>query len=274
VGANPLFHGHGYCYLWDPVLVGLHVTSDALIGTSYVAISLTLGYLVRRSRHIPFSWMFLAFGAFIIACGATHFMEIWTLWSPSFWLAGNVKMVTALASVVTAIALPTLVPKIVALVETAHLSEQRRADLDAAQRRLGALEALREREDERTELLARTHEARAEAEAANLLKDQFLATLSHELRTPLNAILGYAKLLRSNAIPLAKRDRAIEVIERNAKAQHELVEDVLDLSRITTGNVRLDAHPLSIAVALQQAFDNVKSSAEAKHVAITLTRAA
>ena len=86
------------------------------------------------------------------------------------------------------------------------------------------------------EALARARDA---AESANRLKDQFLATLSHELRTPLNAILGYARMLRSDTIPPEKRQRALEVIERNAAAQAQLVEDLLDISRITTGKVRI-----------------------------------
>ncbi len=264
-------HPHGYCYLWDPALVTVHVTSDALIGLSYVSISLTLGYMVVRSRrHIPFSWMFLAFGAFIIACAATHFMEIWTLWWPSFWPAANVKVVTALASVITAVTLPPLVPKVLALVESARVSEQRASDLNAANQELDTLAALRKSEADRADLLVREREARTEAEEANRLKDQFLATLSHELRTPLNAILGYARMLRTNAIPAAKRDRAIEIIERNALAQNQLVEDLLDISRITTGNVRLDTQPLRMADPLQDALENIRPAAEAKHITIEL----
>lgn len=109
------FMPHGHCYLWNPSMVGLHVTSDALIGLSYVVISMTLVYVVRRRRDLPFDWMFLAFGLFIIACGCTHFMEIWTLWTPVYWLSGSVKLITAGASVITAALLPGLVPKILAL---------------------------------------------------------------------------------------------------------------------------------------------------------------
>src|SRR5262245_11202230 len=77
VDPNPLFHPHGFCYLWEADLVGTHVVSDVLIFLSYLTISLTLVYLVRQYRNeIPFSWMFLAFGTFIVACGATHAMEV------------------------------------------------------------------------------------------------------------------------------------------------------------------------------------------------------
>jgi signal transduction histidine kinase/DNA-binding response OmpR family regulator len=135
---------------------------------------------------------------------------------------------------------------------------------------LTALEALRKSEDDRSQLLVREREARGQAEEANQVKDQFLATLSHELRTPLNAILGYARLLRTNAVPAEKHDRAVEIIERNALAQNQLVDDLLDLSRITTGKMRLDTAPLPIAVPLQEAVDSVRPAAEAKQIALQL----
>jgi hypothetical protein len=99
------FMPHGHCYRWRPALVLLHSLSDLSIGLSYTAISFTLGYIVYRARgSIPFEWMVLAFGTFIIACGATHFMEVYTLWTPAYWLSGNVKLLTAAAS--TACRLP------------------------------------------------------------------------------------------------------------------------------------------------------------------------
>jgi len=141
-----LFHPHGYCFLWLPSLISTHVISDLLIGLSYVAISATLGYLVWRARReLPYSWMFVAFGAFIICCGATHFMEVWTLWTPVYWLSGGVKIVTAAASVVTALALPPLVPRILALVADARLSEERRLALEDTRRQLEELVAVRTR---------------------------------------------------------------------------------------------------------------------------------
>jgi PAS domain S-box-containing protein len=114
-----------------------------LIGISYVAISATLAYLVHRARRdIPFSWMFLAFGLFIVACGGTHFMEVLTVWHPFYWLAGDVKVVTAFASVATALTLPSLVPKVLSLLETSKAATRHRADLEAAHKRLQELEEL------------------------------------------------------------------------------------------------------------------------------------
>ncbi|MBV9183027.1 MAG: PAS domain S-box protein [Acidobacteria bacterium] len=109
------FMPHGYCYLWNTKLIWLHVVSDSLIFLSYLSIPFTLLYFTRRRRDLPFNWMFLCFGTFIVACGFTHAMEVWTLWHADFWLSGIVKAVTALASVPTAILLVRLVPQALAL---------------------------------------------------------------------------------------------------------------------------------------------------------------
>ena len=119
----------------------------------------------------------------------------------------------------------------------------------------------RRAEDERAELLVREREA-------NRLKDEFLATLSHELRTPLNAILGWTKLLRSNAVPPGSQDRALEKVERNAAAQARLVDDLLEISRITTGKLRLDVRPFDLVSLANIAVDSIRPTAEARGVTI------
>jgi signal transduction histidine kinase len=132
---------------------------------------------------------------------------------------------------------------------------------------LDAIDAERQRaEKERTDLLQRERRARAEVEQANRLKDHFLATLSHELRTPLNAILGYARMLRTGTISAEKRPRAIEIIERNAVAQNQLVDDLLDMSRMTTGRIRLETQVVPIIAPLQEALESVRPMAEAKGI--------
>jgi signal transduction histidine kinase len=136
------FLPHAYCYLNNRQLIGLHVGSDVAIWLSYSAISCMLVYLVWRTRReIPFSWMFLAFGAFIVACGFTHLMEVVVLWKPLYWLAGDMKLITALASVITAIALPGLIPQARGMVTSAHLSEDRRLQLERANSELQRLSA-------------------------------------------------------------------------------------------------------------------------------------
>lgn len=118
------FLPHLYCFLGNPGLVWTHVIADSLIGLSYVVISGTLGYLVYRGRHeIPFHWMFLAFGLFIIACGATHFLEVVTIWIPLYVLSAGVKVFTALASAATAVILMGKIPQVFTLVRKAKASD-------------------------------------------------------------------------------------------------------------------------------------------------------
>lgn len=109
------FMPHGYCYLWNPGLVWLHVVSDALIALAYFTIPVVLILFIRKRRDLPFSWMFALFGVFIVACGATHVMEVWNLWHANYWLSGVIKAITAAASVGTAILLGRLMPDAVLL---------------------------------------------------------------------------------------------------------------------------------------------------------------
>jgi signal transduction histidine kinase len=121
-------------------------------------------------------------------------------------------------------------------------------------------------EKERELLLAREQEARSEAEAANRMKDEFLATLSHELRTPLNAMLGWTTLLRTRKFDETTTARALETIDRNAKSLAQLIEDVLDVSRIIRGKLRLNLRPVELVSAIEAAIDIVRPAAEAKEI--------
>ena len=112
--------------------------------------------------------------------------------------------------------------------------------------------------------------AYSQANEANRAKDEFLATLSHELRTPLNAVLGWARMLRSGGMGPDRTERALEVIERNAEAQLRLVEDMLDLSRIITGNLRLDVQPTRVSQAIAAAVETILPAAKAKEITIVL----
>ena len=146
------------------------------------------------------------------------------------------------------------------------------AELHARVATLIRSKSLRERaeraERELVALLEREQGARAEAEAANQAKDQFLATVSHELRTPLTAILGWARLLKTGAIDAAKRERAIDTIERNATAQAKIIDDLLDVSRIVSGKLRLDLAPVELTDVIEQAVESLRPTAAAKGIRI------
>ncbi len=113
-------------------------------------------------------------------------------------------------------------------------------------------------------------QARVEAEAANRLKDEFLATLSHELRTPLTSILGWTRLLQTGDFDAEKSKRALETIERNARAQNQLIDDLLDVSRIITGKLRLDVSPVELSMVIEAAVDVVRPAAEARNIRLRM----
>jgi PAS domain S-box-containing protein len=151
------FMPHGYCFLWNTRLVWLHVISDSLIALAYFSIPVTLVYFIRKRRDLPFNWIFVCFGVFILACGATHAMEVWTLWRATYWLSGAVKALTAFVSVPTAVLLVRLVPRALALPSPEELRRE------IAERKR-AQEALN---NAKMELEVRVQERTAELSEAN-----------------------------------------------------------------------------------------------------------
>jgi PAS domain S-box-containing protein len=123
-------------------------------------------------------------------------------------------------------------------------------------------------QEELQRLFRQEKAAREEAEAASRMKDEFLATVSHELRTPLTSIMGWASMLLKGSLPEPQARHALEVIARSAKSQSELIDDVLDMSRIVTGRLKLDARPTDIDGVFQTAIDIIRPSAEAKRITL------
>jgi PAS domain S-box-containing protein len=156
------FMPHGMCYLWRPGILALHVASDSLIALAYLSIPFTLIYFVRRRSDLRFGWIVVSFSVFIIACGASHLMEIWTVWHPDYWLSGGVKAVTALASVPTAILLVKLVPAALRMPSSSAL-QAANAELarEVAERRAAEAEVRKLNESLERSIAERTAELRA-----------------------------------------------------------------------------------------------------------------
>ena len=204
------FMPHGNCYLWTPGLIGLHVVSDSLIALSYFSIPVTLLHITRKRRDIPFSWMFLCFGAFIVACGSTHVLEVWTVWFPSYWIAGAVKAVTAALSVVTAALLIVVTPRALALPGIDWLMEinlrlsgevEQRAKAESSLRHAG--EELERRVAERTAALVAANQSLRESE----LRYRTIVEHAPEAIVVLDLETGHFADLNQNAEKLFRMSR-------------------------------------------------------------------
>ena len=135
-------------------------------------------------------------------------------------------------------------------------------------RQIGQFQERKRAEEKLAHLLVRERAARADAEKANRLKDEFLATLSHELRTPLNAVIGWSRMLKSGRLDQESATHAIDVIERNAWAQKQIIEDILDVSRVITGKLQLHLGPVDLVPVMNAALDAVRPAFDAKEITI------
>jgi signal transduction histidine kinase/DNA-binding response OmpR family regulator len=157
----------------------------------------------------------------------------------------------------------TLVTQVAIAYENATLYSD--AQLHASELQMEITER-KQAEEERAHLLVREQAARAEAEQANRTKDEFLATLSHELRTPLSAILGWSHLVRTGKLDEMQMTRAFETIERNARSQSQLIDDLLDVSRIITGKLQIELRPVNLSSVIEAAIDAMRPAFEAKDI--------
>ena len=248
-----MFMSHGYCYFWVPSLVVLHVASDSIIGLSYVAISVTLAYLVHRARRdIPFNWVFLAFGLFIVACGATHFMEVITVWHATYWLSGYIKLITAVASMATAVVLPTVVPRILGTAVEAKKAAVHKLELERINEELLLEIAKRKQVEEELKTFA------ARLERSNTELQDFASVASHDLQEPLRKVQAFGDRLKVKCGD-ALNDEGRDYLERmlNASGRMQtLINDLLTFSRVT-----IQAKPFA-PVNLRRIADEVLSDLE------------
>jgi len=250
--STGFFMPHRHCYLDNPSMIWLQGLSDLSIGLAYVVISGVLAYLVYKARaNIPFEWMFLAFGLFIFSCGCTHFMEVWTLWYPTYWLSGGIKAVTAVASIATAAGLAPLLPRVFNLIDTAKASEQRRLELEKAHQEMASLnQQLRELDQ---------------------LKSRFFANVSHELRTPLTLILGHTEKLREGTNLTAAQQLGLGVLKRNGDVLLRQVNDLLDAAKLEAGGMELSYSEADLAQLVRRTCSNFDTLAHDRSIRLEVT---
>ncbi len=249
------FLPHALCLSLEPQLLWLHMLSDGLIAISYYSIPIALVVFALRRRDVRHRWVLWLFGAFIMACGTTHLMHIYTLFVPDYWLEGLVKAMTAAVSLFTAILLWPLLPRLIALPSPAQL-EREIAERRSAEAEVRSVNAtLEERVRGRTaELEAANHAAtvaRHEAERANAAKSKFLAAASHDLRQPVQALVYF-----SNVLALKVKDDSARAVlgdmQHSIDAIGGLLDSLLDVSKLDAGIVVPTVQEFSVAALLER----------------------
>jgi signal transduction histidine kinase/ActR/RegA family two-component response regulator len=257
------FMPHGMCYLWQPATLWLNVASDGLIAAAYYAIPVSLYYLVHeRRREIPFPGIILMFAAFIVLCGSTHLMEIWTVWHPDYRLAGALKAVTGIVSVATMVALFKVIPLAMQLRSPAQL--QREVHARTAQ--------LANLNDELRAQVEARDRAEAQLRDRDQRKDEFLATLAHELRNPLAPIRHAVKILGKAAATPEQQRWGREVIDRQAHRMALLLDDLLEVSRITRGQLVLKRQRVTASAVITAAVETARPLIDSKDLLLTISQ--
>jgi signal transduction histidine kinase/CheY-like chemotaxis protein len=235
------FQPHGYCLLWYPGLLWTHVLADALIAAAYFSIPVAIVRFVTKRQDIAFSWIFWLFALFIIACGTTHLMNIWTLWYPSYGWEAVIKVITAIASVGTAIVLWPLVPRALAIPSPLQL---RQANEELARRvaeRDSALERLRHEVAERERAEAALNQAQ-KMEAVG----QLTGGIAHDFNNLLQAVTGMLGLIvrhPGDEQRVARwADQGLKAAERGAR----LTSQLLAFSRVQ----KLDLKPVPLCATI------------------------
>ncbi len=223
------------------------IASNLGIAIAYFAIPIALYHFIRKRRDVPYPWMFRLFAMFIVACGLTHLMQIWTLYQPVYWLESCIDAYTALISLLTAALLWPLIPKALALRSPAEL-EQANAQLARVNSELQI--------------------ARDKALESSNLKSAFVANISHELRTPLSGIIGMTELLLATRMTEEQQELADATFE-SAQSLLAIVNDILDLSKIEAGKMELESIELNPSSLLTESIQVIANSAKKKHLRLT-----
>ncbi|WP_159006795.1 ATP-binding protein [Bradyrhizobium sp. S69] len=220
-----MFSPHGICLLWQPELIWLHVVSDAVIAASYFSIPFALAIVVSRRRDFQFGWIGWSFAAFIMACGLTHIFSIYTLWVPVYGIEGIVKAITAIASIVTAVILWPLIPKIIAIPSSAQLRQAYVALEEEGKQRRGAETLLqRFRETEATEMQIRQAQ---KMEAVG----QLTGGIAHDFNNILTVITGTIEILADAVADRPELAGIAKLIDEAASRGAALTQHLLAFAR-------------------------------------------
>jgi signal transduction histidine kinase len=222
---SSMFSPHGICLLWEPELIWLHVVSDAVIAASYFSIPFALAIVVSKRRDFQFGWIGWSFAAFIMACGLTHIFSIYTLWVPVYGIEGIVKAITAVASIITAVILWPLIPKIIAIPSSAQLRQAYVALEEEGKQRRGAETLLqRFRETEATETQIRQAQ---KMEAVG----QLTGGIAHDFNNILTVITGTIEILADAVADRPELAGIAKMIDEAASRGAALTQHLLAFAR-------------------------------------------
>jgi len=237
------FMPHGHCYLWKPQLLVMHVVSDATIFLAYFIIPITLFVFVRKRKDLPFSWMFLLFSSFIVACGLTHLLAVVTVWYPAYWVTGGVKVITAVVSVLTAAAMFPLIPKALAIPSPSMLREannelsrqidvRHRVEIELNEKNAELVAVNRALTESMTNL-KQTQEQLIEQEKMASLGG-LVAGISHEINTPIGVGVTAASFLNDKTHELINMHQSSGMSKSNFE---NYLEDISEASNIVMTNL-------------------------------------
>ena len=260
------FMPHGMCYQWQSDILTLHIVADSLIALAYFSIPFTLLYFVRRRKDLQFNWIFVCFAVFIIACGATHLMEIWTIWQPVYWLSGLVKTITALASVPTAFLLARLIPTALRWPSPAALQQVNNdLQLEIAERKRAEEEVRHANDLLETRVADRTRELEAaylslrQTQQASIQQERLRALgrmasgIAHDINNALTPATLFAQSLLDNDTNLSADARGdLAVIQQAIADATQTVSRIKEFYRRETNT---KSAPVDIKALLGQVVE-------------------
>lgn len=241
--SDNFYTPHGMCLLWLPEIVWLHVVADALIALAYFSIPVALWRFYKLRPDMPLNKVLILFASFIMLCGMTHVLGIIVLWHPYYGIEGLVMLATGIVSMFTAFFVWKNFPiamKIPSPIQLQIINQQLSESYEMVEQKV------QDRTHELETITKQMADAKHHADEANEAKSRFLTNMSHEIRTPMNAIIGIANLLSRNDQLSEKDIELIKILKLSSDSMMVLIDDLLDISRIESGTLKLQIVPFSV----------------------------